>query len=462
LFLHHAEKEIEMIKKRYIFIPLAVLMIGVLVIGVVGYVLLSRNGSDTAAVSGVTAVGLPNGPATKKSIGPAGGSIASIDGRINVTVPPNDLLDPVEFVVTPITNQAPGGFGNAYRLEPNGQKFTTPVEISFKYTEQELEGTIPDALMASYQEEGGRWRVLTNEQVDEAGKFLTVTTTHFTDMSLGRKYNTTSADKWDPSTHPIEALVATHFRVSPAKATIHPGESVRLDFIGCEDENGVMAWSEQLLRRWNLQTAEDRCFLNGVGYVWNTYYVKHGFGSVYPNFGPRVLYTAPSKKPFPNVVQVECRVMFNFGNKFPPPRAPNVNEVQGFWHYNVRVEGAEITIIDRGYTATGSDSQVSYSGTICDLAKPFTVIGHGGPGFTFKFTPSGDGRTGTGAISSGVYATDTWTGGGPYKIEGFAGDKPRIIWEVTMTVSGRQGKAPGSITQHIDLVPIDTDECKQP
>ena len=229
--------------------------------------------------------------------------------------------------------------------------------------------------MASYQEEGGGWRVLTNERVDEAGKILTVPTTHFTDMSLGRKYTTASADRWDPSTHPIEALVATHFRVSPAKATIHPGESVRLDFIGCEDENGVMAWSEQLLRRWNLQTAEHRCYLNGVGYVWNTYYVKYGFGSVYPNFGARVLYTAPSKKPFPNVVRVECDVMFNFGNKFPPPRAPNVNEVQGFWHYNVRVEGAEITIIDRGYTATGKTADIVWSGEICSLDKPFTVSG---------------------------------------------------------------------------------------
>jgi hypothetical protein len=95
-----------MIKKRYLFIPLAALMIGVLVIGVAGYVLLSRKGSDTVAMSIATLVGLPNGPATKKRIGSAGGSIASPDGRIVVDVPPDALPGPLDFSVQPITNLA--------------------------------------------------------------------------------------------------------------------------------------------------------------------------------------------------------------------------------------------------------------------------------------------------------------------------------------------------------------------
>ena len=451
-----------MTKERKIVIALGVVIVGVfvgiLVIGTLGYVLLSKKGSDTVDMSVTTAVGAPNGPATKMIIGPAGGSITSSDGRITATVPPNDLSGPIEFVVTPITNQAPGGFGNAYRLEPNGQKFTTPVEISFKYTEQEIEGTIPQALMASYQEEAGGWRIFTNERVDDVGRVLTVPTTHFTDMSLGRKYaadswqlkhqrgsSPTSADQWDPSTHPIQALVATHFRVSPAKATIHPGESVRLDFIGCENENGIMAWSERLLRRWDLQTAEYRCFLNGVGDVWNTFYVKQGKGSVYPNFGAHVLYTAPSKRPIPNLVGVECGVMFNYRTK-----SPRINDRQSFYVYHVFVEGAEITIVDRGYRATGSDGPTTYSGTICSLDKEFTVISHNGPlDLTFKFTPSGDGRAGTGTLGGSV-SVATWTGNGPYTIEGFGSDQPQIVWVTHQTVSGQIS---GSGTFHIDLVP---------
>src|SRR5580765_7077511 len=163
-----------MSKKRKIIMALGVLVVGVfvgiLVIGTLGYVLLSRNRSGIVTTSGPTQIGVPNGPAATKSIGPAGGSIASIDGRITVNVPPNDILVPVEFVVTPITNQAPGGLGNAYRLEPNGQKFTTPVEISFNYSEQD--GATPDALMASYQEQGGGWTLLTNQKMDDAGKSL--------------------------------------------------------------------------------------------------------------------------------------------------------------------------------------------------------------------------------------------------------------------------------------------------
>jgi hypothetical protein len=70
-------------------LKILILLLVVLIIGGIGYVLLSRNGGDTVAMSGATAVGVPKGPATTKSIGPAGGSLASSDGRITIDVPPN-------------------------------------------------------------------------------------------------------------------------------------------------------------------------------------------------------------------------------------------------------------------------------------------------------------------------------------------------------------------------------------
>src|SRR6185295_11488854 len=134
------------------FLVLSVPIVAVVaIVAIVALFLFLRSSRNEIDLTDATAVGVPVGPATKKSIGPQGGSMASSDGRVTLTVPPNDLSGPVEFVITPITNQAPGGLGNAYRFEPNGQKFATPVEISFKYTAQELEDTIPEALMAAFQ-----------------------------------------------------------------------------------------------------------------------------------------------------------------------------------------------------------------------------------------------------------------------------------------------------------------------
>jgi len=112
-----------------------------------------------------------------------------------------------------------------------------------------------------------------------------------------------------------------------------------------------------------------------------------------------------------------------------------------------------------GYRATGQDGPTSYSGVICSLDKPFTVVGHNGPlTYTNTFTPVGDGRTGTATLVAG-YGGVSWKGGGSYKVEGFDGDKPRILFEVSTTASAPGAGSSGSGTAHIDLVPLDTDEC---
>jgi hypothetical protein len=111
------------------------------------------------------------------------------------------------------------------------------------------------------------------------------------------------------------------------------------------------------------------------------------------------------------------------------------------------------------YKASGQDGPTSYSGTICSLDKEFTVVGHNGPlELTFKFTPSGDGRAGTGTLGGSV-SLAAWTGNGPYTIEGFDSEKPKIVWVTQQTVSG---KISGSGTFHIDLVPLGKGETCKP
>src|SRR5713101_839974 len=123
-----------MSKRRKIIIALCVLTVGVLTIGVLtigalGYRLFSGKANAGEIAFAPTEVGTPEGPNVTKVIGPAGGTLASPDGRLTLTVPPNALTETVAFSIQPIANKAEGGLGLAYRLEPNGKTFTTPLEI---------------------------------------------------------------------------------------------------------------------------------------------------------------------------------------------------------------------------------------------------------------------------------------------------------------------------------------------
>src|SRR5450759_4174706 len=113
----------------------------ILTVGSLGCSLLTNRAKEPEVIAVTTAVGTPNGPATTQSIGPAGGSLATPDGRLTLKIPQDALSSPVNVTIQPITDQSPGGLGKAYRLEPNGQTFGTPVEVSFRYDDKDLEGT---------------------------------------------------------------------------------------------------------------------------------------------------------------------------------------------------------------------------------------------------------------------------------------------------------------------------------
>ena len=101
---------------------------------------------------------------------------------------------------------------------------------------------------------------------------------------------------------------------------------------------------------------------------------------------------------------------------------------------------------------------MKYSGTICSLEKPFTIIGTY-PDFTasFDFVPA-SATSGTGSYreTPGVQVS---TGKGPYTIEGSDTESPKILWSVSMntTIPGASHSASG--TAPIELVSLDTDEC---
>ncbi len=90
-----------MIRNCRTLIPFLLLFIGAL-----GCNLFSRNGSDAEAVFAATEVGTPEGDKVARDIGPGGGTLASPDGRMTLTVPPNALSETITFSIQPITNKA--------------------------------------------------------------------------------------------------------------------------------------------------------------------------------------------------------------------------------------------------------------------------------------------------------------------------------------------------------------------
>lgn len=127
-------------------------------------------------------VGAPAGDPITATIGAAGGSIESADHRITVTIPAGALTADTAIGVQPIENTDAAGFGTAYRLTPNGQKFAKPVTLAFAYTKNDLDSTIAQSMKIAFQDKAGLWEVQ-KTTVDTAAKTLTITSTHFTDFS---------------------------------------------------------------------------------------------------------------------------------------------------------------------------------------------------------------------------------------------------------------------------------------
>src|SRR5260370_4309060 len=276
------KENVVMSKRRKITIALGVLIvgviIGVLMIGALGYVLYSRKAGDAELVFPATEVGTPVGDKVTMDIGPAGGTLASPDGRLTLIVPPNALTGTVSFTIQPITNKAEGGLGLAYRLGPDGKTFTTPLQLAVRYDDHDLEGTVAEALSIAYQDKEGAWHAQKSAKLDQATKTLTIATTHFTDFA---------------------ALAG--LRMSPVEATVYPGEVALIHLVQCKEQGFMDKILTRPLDCSGSPPGSASWVLKGPGKIVDTM-------AGHPAMG--VTYTAPAKKPTPNVAWVNLTITF--------------------------------------------------------------------------------------------------------------------------------------------------------
>lgn len=133
----------------------------------------------------VTPVGTPE-EAIKaaKVIGAGGGTLSSLDGKISVSIPAGALAGDQNVTIQRITNNNPMGIHSGYRITPHNVQFTKEVTITFPYTDEDLTGTVPEALGIAFQDTSGVWREIINSTLDKTNKKVSVKTTHFSDWTF--------------------------------------------------------------------------------------------------------------------------------------------------------------------------------------------------------------------------------------------------------------------------------------
>lgn len=158
-----------------------------------------------------TPIGSAAGNAVRKTIDASGGELASADGRIQVIIPAGALSAAKEVSIQPISNELPGGIGQAFRILPHGEQFSKPVSIVFHYKVEDTLNTLPQFLDIAYQDEKGNWQALNNTSVNRTQRTLTATTTHFSDWGYFKSMTLTPAEATVQTEEELELKVTTRF-----------------------------------------------------------------------------------------------------------------------------------------------------------------------------------------------------------------------------------------------------------
>lgn len=394
--------------------PIRSILVPAMMILISGCGVFNKSGGEVLFEA--TEVGTPVGDKVTRTIGPEGGTLSSPDGRMTLTIPPDTVKTGTAFSIQPITNKTANGRGNGYRLEPDGAAFTKPVTLTLAYTDADIDGTVPEALMPAFQTKQGQWQARRSVRLNKEAKTIAFDTDHFTDYAF-----------------------LSRLSLTPLKATLKPGGRQIVQIVHCEEPG---FWDRIRSRPGNCTYPE-----NNFGA-----FTLRGPGQIDDAGDGAVAYTAPGRKPSPNVAWITYTTyLFVTGG----------DDTQSQTQTKIELN-AQITIVDQGYKATGSWGGMQWSGTVCDLQQPFNIMGQTPYlTFVFNFSPNENGSSGSVGVSGGGYGVTLHDGNGRYTVKGQDTEQPTI--ELTMeSFKGSYpgaGTAKGSGTRYISLVPLGTDEC---
>lgn len=255
----------------------------------------------------ITPKGTAKGSVFSQQVGAGGGRVQSPDGQIAIDIPAGALSTSTTIGIQPITNEAPLGAGNGYRLTPEGTTFAKPVTITMKYAA----GIQPGLSWIVTQKSDGSWLGCRNTITDENAQTLSVQTTHFSDWVTGKLID---------------------FRLAPEKAVVKTKGQVHLYVNGFakskgtaqEDQEGLAplkplyrkdAGDEELAP---LPQITDLSSLleqtNNYRLDFKQWRLSPASGSLKAS-GSKAVYTAPDKVPSPNTVSVSVDIEATHANR---------------------------------------------------------------------------------------------------------------------------------------------------
>jgi hypothetical protein len=96
-------------------------------------------------------------------IGPEGGTVVSLDGRLTLDIPEGALEEPVEIAIEEVDDLPEDALGPAYRVEPVGTVFAAPVRVVYNYGARGMEVDPGDVFLVVEREH--EWSKLPDRHV---------------------------------------------------------------------------------------------------------------------------------------------------------------------------------------------------------------------------------------------------------------------------------------------------------
>lgn len=294
--------------------------------------------------------GTPIGTPAVATIGNAGGSLTSSDGRLTVEIPQGALAADTEISIQPLENVAPHSVGRAYRLGPENVTFDHPVQLTLSYEGVDLGEKAPQGLAVAFQGEDGRWLAPLERDLDPEARAVTVLTDHFSDWTL------------------FELL-----SITPKSGSVEEGQTLELEVKTCAREvDELFAWLIPVDTECRVFT--DTELISG----WSVNGVEGGSpetGAVQGQ-GGKATFTAPTHAPSVNPVAVSVGVRLK-------PSASRFILVS-----NLRIGGPCPMGICR-FTGTLSDHVDGDAAVTTQAALTFTFDTLSEDGYTARYLPSG-------------------------------------------------------------------------
>jgi hypothetical protein len=134
--------------------------------------------------SGYDCIGNRCAPGSVDTVGPEGGLVASLDGRLTLEVPPGALAVRVNLTIDAAEAWPTGALGPVFAVRPSGTSFSTPATFVYRYQPADI-APVPAAEIRLAVASGSTWTPL-NTTVNTVMGTASAQVTHLSTYGLVR------------------------------------------------------------------------------------------------------------------------------------------------------------------------------------------------------------------------------------------------------------------------------------